>query len=188
MPWAGHYSLDTNWPNCNDGPNGEGHTPDWMMDVFQNFLPDFDWDRFVEWVALVENSEDPRQLLRAPLCTADVPHPKPPVSCTVGDDFVRVAEAAPVPAVAEPVVIQFGTLEPMVIEAEALTPMTDSKGRKVKPHPTIQFAEKLSKTLKSTKRVNTDPRTWTPPTDPEKLRTWKKFQKRMIARFDKQEE
>lgn len=60
MPWDGQYSAEVNWPNEDSG---------WMQNLFDQFVPDFDHDRFRSWIKLLRDKRDPGLLLRAPLCT-----------------------------------------------------------------------------------------------------------------------
>lgn len=46
-----------------------------MGDVFNEFIPDFDWERFELWIEEIETTQDARLLLRAPLCTPAGPSP-----------------------------------------------------------------------------------------------------------------
>lgn len=60
-PWDGQFSADVNWPNVDSG---------WMDDLFDQFIPDFDRERFGKFLAVVRERRDPGLLLRAPLCTS----------------------------------------------------------------------------------------------------------------------
>ena len=66
MPWDGKHSIEANWPNEDSG---------WMGDVFADFVPDFDWERFETWIEQIETTQDASLLLRAPLCTPPGPQP-----------------------------------------------------------------------------------------------------------------
>jgi len=84
MPWDGKHSLEANWPNEDSG---------WMGDVFERFIPDFDWERFETWLESVETSQDPMMLLRAPLCTpAGFVTPAVKQPCVVGDNLIVPAD------------------------------------------------------------------------------------------------
>jgi hypothetical protein len=61
MPWDGKHSLESNWPNEDSG---------WMQDIFDKFIPDFDFDRFKEWINTVRLTQNSALLLQAPLCTS----------------------------------------------------------------------------------------------------------------------
>jgi len=61
MPYFGECSAETNWPNEDSG---------WMQDLFEQFIPDFDFARFRGWIKLLRERRDPELLLRAPLCTS----------------------------------------------------------------------------------------------------------------------
>jgi len=79
-PWEGKFALESNWPNEDSG---------WMTGVFEASIPDFDWDRFREWMNLVRYSGNPGLLLQAPLCTAHPDsYPKVKVPCVVGDELL----------------------------------------------------------------------------------------------------
>jgi len=85
-PWEGKFALESNWPNEDSG---------WMVEVFNKFIPDFDWDRFTCWICEVRYEEDPRLLLQAPLCTAHPDsYPAVKVTCVVGEEL-RQPEAKP---------------------------------------------------------------------------------------------
>jgi hypothetical protein len=60
-----------------------------MMDLFTQFIPDFDHDRFTDWMDEVAISRRSELLLRAPLCTAALTEiPKVKTTCVVGDDIL----------------------------------------------------------------------------------------------------
>jgi hypothetical protein len=78
-PWDGRHPSDSNWPNDDSG---------WMMDLFNKFIPDFDHDRFTDWLDEVAITRRRELLLQAPLCTAaptEIPTVK--TACVVGDDI-----------------------------------------------------------------------------------------------------
>jgi hypothetical protein len=80
MPWDGKHGLDTNWPN---------EKREWMWDIFEQSIPDFDENRFRTWIRGVAESGDARELLRAPLCTAAQSVPLvTKVAAVVGDEVV----------------------------------------------------------------------------------------------------
>jgi hypothetical protein len=79
-PWDGKHPSDSNWPNEDSG---------WMMDLFTQFIPDFDHDRFTDWLDQVTITRRPELLLQAPLCTAAMTAtPKVKTTCIVGDDIL----------------------------------------------------------------------------------------------------
>lgn len=84
MPWDGKFSLESNWPNEDESG--------WMIEVFNASIPDFDFDRFQQWICEVRYHEDANMLLRAPLCTAS-PDSYPPVkqACVVGEELMTPA-------------------------------------------------------------------------------------------------
>lgn len=61
-----------------------------MIDVFNASIPDFDFDRFEEWIEHMRSSRDVASLLHAPLCTAH-PDSYPPVkvTCVVGEELMQ---------------------------------------------------------------------------------------------------
>jgi hypothetical protein len=93
MPWDGKR-LESNWPNEDSG---------WMVDVFEKSIPDFDRDRYWDWICDMRATRNPDLLLRAPLCTSaptvptEVKHP-----CVVGDDLLRPPDSPPGDAPSDP--------------------------------------------------------------------------------------
>lgn len=57
------------------------------MDMFNTFIPDFDHDRFLSWIAEVDMTGDTDLFLQAPMCT----DPSTPIAvkqdCEVGEDL-----------------------------------------------------------------------------------------------------
>lgn len=95
MPWAGSYDTDTNWPNEDSG---------WMVDTFNQFIPDFDWDRFRNWLRTVASdfAEDRKEtILHPPLCTAAPTTPTTSTTpCVIGDHtVVHPTASTPAPEV-----------------------------------------------------------------------------------------
>jgi hypothetical protein len=186
MPWAGKIEADSNWPNEDSG---------WFMDVFNASIPDFDFDRFQEWIWSIEFNKDPELLLRAPLCTSAKPDPEPSSTCVLGDQIVHVEEKVKTPVESStPVTISFGSLPPMVIEADQLQPVLEKNGLKTKRNVVVRKDMPRKESAKSpqakvVKRIETDPRTWTMPKDPrDGPAAWESWRKRMIVRWEKQEE
>jgi len=81
MPYWGDCPADTNWPNEDSG---------WMRDLFDEFIPDFDYGRFNNWIDRLWETRDPQLLLQAPLCTSAGVTESPVVkqTCIVGDALV----------------------------------------------------------------------------------------------------
>jgi hypothetical protein len=140
MPWAGRIDIDSNWPNEDSG---------WMIDVFNASIPDFDFDRFREWIAKVETCRQPDLLLQAPLCTSAKPDPEPSFTCVLAENLVHVDVKKETTAEMPTMVIQFGDLPPDVVEADRLQPILKTTGLK----------EKVERT-NNRKRIATDPATW----------------------------
>jgi hypothetical protein len=189
MPWAGRIEIDSNWPNEDSG---------WFIDVFNVSIPDFDFDRFRDWISLIEVvAEDDKQvaasmLLQAPLCTStDKPHPEPSTTCVLDDQIVHVEEKVTTPVERpDPVTIVFGSLPPMVAEADQFQPTVAKTG--LKPKKEQRFKAPLvqkKQTSKVVKKLQSDPRTWTMPANPrDGPEAWETYRKRMTVRWDKQEE
>jgi len=181
MPWAGRIEADSNWPNQDSG---------WFIDVFNASIPDFDFDRFQEWIWSIEYTKNAQLLLAAPLCTSAKPDPEPSSTCVLGDQIVHVEEKAS-PSVEQPppVTITFGSLPAMVIEADKLQPVLEKNGLKQKRVKTAKTKAKSEAQPKEVKRLKTDPRTWTMPKEPrDGPAAWEDYRKRMIVRWEKQEE
>jgi len=89
MPWDGKHSLESNWPNEDSG---------WMMDQFVQDIPEFDFDRFEDWIGQIWYERDAGLLLRAPLCTPAVGSVlTSKVVCVAGDEML-VPASPPDPA------------------------------------------------------------------------------------------
>lgn len=86
MPWDGKCSADTNWPNEDSG---------WMHQVFTEFIPDFDHDRFQQWITWVSDNGDPTELLRAPLCTDPSEIIAPKLACVIDDQLYQPEPTEP---------------------------------------------------------------------------------------------
>jgi hypothetical protein len=64
-----------------------------MMDQFVHDVPDFDFDRFDDWIGQIWYEEDAGLLLRAPLCTPAVGSVlTSKVVCVAGDEMLVPAE------------------------------------------------------------------------------------------------
>jgi hypothetical protein len=134
MPWFGKVSIDTNWPNEDSG---------WMIDVFELFIPTFDYGRFEEHCEVVEELRDPALLLRFPLCTPESAALKQPKkTCIIGDEIVQgsgakqdkkfVGEDAPTPATDCPAKEIKAAMSEEFKAANKSVPKQDAKGRVVK--------------------------------------------------------
>lgn len=169
-PWAGKYSLDTNWPNEDSG---------WMTDLFNQFIPDFDWDRFHDWIWSVRYSRDPQMLLQAPLCTGVPDTTKPSVTCVVGDEFVAVPQK---PAAAEPPAEAEEQQPIPVVVEEAVQTVPDLTPEGLKK-PRVTKQERVSKKKEPKEDLSKRPDLWKPPSDPDKLAEWTKKRKQVAHRL-----
>jgi hypothetical protein len=89
-PWEGKFAIESNWPNEDSG---------WMIDVFNASVPDFDFERFHEWMNRVRFGAEPGLLLQAPLCTAHPDsYPKVKVPCVVGEELMTPVDQPPADA------------------------------------------------------------------------------------------
>lgn len=176
-PWAGKYALDTNWPNVDSG---------WMDDLFNKFIPDFDWDRFHDWIWSVRHNQDAQMLLEAPLCTAAPGHPKPSTTCVIGDEVVT---APPKPPVSEPEAAKVdppqeealsASTPPAVEEAVLAVPSLTSEGLK-KPRETKK--KKQSPQPAESIDLRKRPDLWTKPADPEKVAEWTRKRNQVAHRY-----
>lgn len=193
-PWDGRFGLSTNWPNEDSG---------WMVDVFNKFIPDFDWERFRCWIASVRLSSDPAQLLLAPLCTAPTELPVPDVSCVLDDRLAQV-DPKEEPEVVVPELSPEDLATPLqedVAEAVALVPVLAKSGLKqVKAQPKVARPTKQQAPLESrrpeethvlktgqwvTKDVfNKCPDLWcVPKYTGERLTKWKAWQQKCAKRL-----
>ncbi len=182
-PWGSKYSPESNWPNEDSG---------WMDDVFIRSIPDFDHDRFREWIKQCL-AEGPAMLLRAPMCTPPPPQlPEAKVAAVVGDELqlppkekedmeevdtereeagqkdLYLGQDAPATETSDET-----TISEEVKVADKAVPKCDSKGLKKKPR-----AQKPENAY-DPKR----PDLWTPPKDPERLADWKKHQAKVARRL-----
>lgn len=189
MPWAGRIQIDSNWPNEDSG---------WFMDVFSASIPDFDFDRFQEWIWSVEYTKDAQLLLAAPLCTASKPDPEPSSTCVLGDQIVHIEEKVVTPTEQLPATITFGSLPAIVAEASLLQPILEKTGLKPKKEQRVKTPSevkgkknfKTSPSKSGNKRLTTDPRTWKISVGPKFASQAEvdEFRNRMIVRWEKQEE
>lgn len=172
MPWAGRIELDSNWPNEDSG---------WMIDVFNASIPDFDFERFFDWIQKVETCLLPELLLQAPLCTSAKPHPEPSTTCVIGSEIVhfdKKATSDEMPATE----ITFGTLPPGVAEADALQPFCRTNGLK-------DTSKRAPKEADDARRIKTNPATWTYPANSKYTETqWQEWRAKMAIRWGKQSE
>lgn len=153
MPWDGKHSLESNWPNEDSG---------WMVDVFNASIPDFDWERFDDWIDQVLSTRDPRYLLEAPLCTA-APETAPAVKqeCVVGEqlcvpvsvpkDKEEADAPRPSPSLwADEVDNAESSLPQCVEQADEVVPVVKPRGAK-------------SESRAAGPKKFSDPREWAPP-------------------------
>jgi len=175
MPWDGKHSLEANWPNEDSG---------WMGDVFQRFVPDFDFERFEGWIASIWETRDPQLLLRAPLCTpAGLLPVVVKIASVVGDELVlpvpkddkgkeELDEIVPTPLPpSTEAAVDTPKCEPSlesgstsytgsaVAVAEAFVPKVDSQGRRV----VEKQAQAAPAEPKQPAKAHTDPREWVVP-------------------------
>jgi hypothetical protein len=132
MPWDGKLSKESNWPNEDNG---------WMNDVFTKFIPDFDHERFNNWIAEVFASGDATQLLCAPLCTPqgnELAVPKQ--SCVVGDVLHVVPEKVTPPADQENTTDACSTVSPTA-SPQPVKPKPWANYKTAAPAPTTASAE-----------------------------------------------
>jgi len=179
-PWDGRCPVESNWPNVDSGTG-------WMLDVFNKFLPDFDFDRFNTWIQEVRDGGDASALLRAPLCTASPDsYPAVKVACVVGDELMLPApkptdaweaealgevpkgEGEVSAVVAEPSLAESQPTYAQVVvaQADALVPIVGAHGQRVdkwpKPKPASSGAPKL-KVAPVQSTDFQDPKNWAKP-------------------------
>jgi len=82
MPWDGMHPEDTNWPNVDESG--------WMMDMFNTFIPDFDHDRFNQWIDCINETGDTDLFLQAPMCTDPSTPIAVKIDSIVGDELYQV--------------------------------------------------------------------------------------------------
>ena len=81
VSWFGRFPKDVQFPNGRPG----GKPPDWMMDIVNQDLPNFDHAMFENWL---ENTA-PENILRPPLCAPSKPaKPATTNAVVLPDDFV----------------------------------------------------------------------------------------------------
>lgn len=190
-PWDGKHSLESNWPNEDSG---------WMMDLFLKDIPDFDMDRFEDWIGNMWYTRDASLLLQAPLCTPPTAVSEVKQPCVVDEEMLVPAspvdvkkdkeeanEASPTsetsddsscPLRCDCCMKPVESAPAVVIAANKAVPHVNKKGVK----KTVQFTK--AKALK--KDDDFDPKRpdlWTPPKDAARLADWKSHRAKVAKRL-----
>jgi hypothetical protein len=195
MPWDGKHSLESNWPNEDSG---------WMIDQFVGDIPDFDFDRFEDWIGQIWYERDAGLLLRAPLCTPAVGSVlTSKVVCVAANEMVVPAEpldpaakgkeeadtgrvagndAAPVEELED----SSSVTEEQVREvsfAEKHVPRVNEKGIKLDPKSTKKVARQPKPDAKPFDRNRPD--LWEAPKNasPERMAEWSKLRAKVAKKL-----
>lgn len=199
MPWDGKHSLESNWPNEDSG---------WMIEQFTESIPDFDFDRFEDWIGQIWYERDAGLLLRAPLCTPDVGQVlTSKVVCVAGDEMLApvnppvlvakdkeemssesVARSdGPPGLVMDDESDEEGEIPEVVQTAEQAVPVVTEKGTKApqKAGPRVKKTADRKPKVEAKPFDKNRPDLWEAPKNatPERLAEWRKLRAKVAKKL-----